>query len=448
MNYYSLTFRNKSGIHYAGQRIYNACAPLTIGQLESCDIQLPCADDLYPQTFCIIIPRQDNNGWQLIPQSDFHCIEINGERTGFAHTLMEGDVISVGETSIQFHTHNDNNYAEGQGIVVAGRQYRKTMVFGWVLAVLAALAIVFGYQTFEKGRKAFTTHDSETITQSVYKIQVRQFMLQCHIPGEEAHTYRTVETYEPDSIPTGTCFFTTDSLCVTARHCVEPWIDYSHWDDDTRFATLPKEVRWAVMAEQSQLEQADTLYRLVTLCQVLDGDSCILEFTSDKCSFNRSRDIITNLGEELLPWRFVYPLFNCMDVELGDFAFLKTTTAGQLEMADNEYLKDISPDGNLAMRIYGFPKKNHGHLMEFQDASLAGLPRKEEGKYVECLRIKVKATNGYSGSPLIEKKDGRLKVIGILSKADCYDESKSTFYFVPINEVSHYNPQKANEQIR
>lgn len=445
MKYYSLTVQSSSGPLRSGERFYNAGSPLTIGQQPSADVQLPCLADVLPQTFCAIVANADDSGWLVVRKSDFYAVRVGDAALDFVAPLKDGDLLTVEGHTFVFNTYDDDRYIAGQGLVreASSRSWRQWLV--WGVSLLLVLIAVIGYQTVSRRINSFTTSDREAVRTSVYKLVVTEYLLQQHTPADADEAYRTVATYDPDSICAGTCFFTLDSLCVTARHCVEPWVDFTAWEDHTTFASLPQEVQWAVMAEQSQLAEADTLYRLVTRCQVLDGDSCIHEFTSDACSFNRSRDIITHIGDEQMPWRIIYPLYQRKDVELGDFAFVKAPLCGALEMASDDYLTAFNPEDDGEVCIAGYPKTIHGHQWEYQRVTHITMPERDDDGFTCCLRLTVSGTGGYSGAPVIVKRRGRMTVIGIFSKIDDFVDSKDAFYAVPANEVSHYNPTKANE---
>lgn len=456
MKYYSLTVQKGAGELRTGERFCNALKPLTIGQQASADIHLPLAEELLPQCFCSIVKTAEGSGWLLIRKSDFYAVMVNDEEIDFICRLNDGDTICAGECTFVFCAHDDDRYVEGQGVVRQNAQWSKGMVLLWFCSLVLVVAALIGYQVYSKNMGNFTSTEKDEIQASVYKIAVKEIILQRHIAGDAAGLYQTVYTYEPDSMSIGTCFFTQDSLCVTARHCVEPWVDYNGWSENSTMSDLPQDIRWVAMAEQSQLEQSDTLYRVVSRCQVLDGDSCIYEFTSDKCNFNRSRDIITHMGNEGVPWRIIYPLYARKNVELGDFAFLKTLRRGTLLLATESYIADLANDDDYVARIYGFPKTNHGNLWEHQDVSQIMVPKsegevspqQEEPSFDKCLQLIVNGTSGFSGAPVIVKKNGSMMVVGIFSKIDDFVDSKNVFYAVPSNEVSQYNPAKANETIQ
>lgn len=445
MKYYGITVKSSKGRLHSGQRLFNASAPLTIGQQPSADILLPCSEELLPQSFCTIVRNAAGSGWMIIRKSDFYRVMLNDEEVHAIANLSDGDVISVEGNTFVFNLFDDDNYVDGQGLLLRSqkRSWKQTAL--WCCSLLLVLVVCMGYPMFSKNQNHFTGKNTALVRSSVYKITVSEIILQQHTEADADGVYHTVDSYALDSLSIGTCFFTHDSLCVTARHCVEPWVDYTDWADDVVMADLPKDVRWAVLAEKSQLEQADTLYRLISRCQVLDEDSCIYEFSSDQFSFNRSHDIIAHIGEEQLPWRIIYPLYSRKDVELGDFAFIKSDRCGDLELATEEYLISMSDEDDSEIRIFGFPKTNHGNIWEYQTVSHLTVPEKEDEGFSKCLQLNVNGTAGYSGAPVIEKKNGKMTVVGIFSKIDDFVDSKNTFYAVPASEVSQYNPATANE---
>ena len=443
MKYYSLTIKNNCGNLHDGECFFNAIKPLTIGQHNSSNIVLPCADDQLPQNFCTIKVTEPGS-WILIKQTDFYPIVVNDKMQDCVCQLYDGDVISLNGVSFVFHTHKDDNYSEAQGIIRNTSRQNQKQILLWCCSLLAVLVISIGYPMLKESRNSFTSSDDNAIRASLCKLEVEEVILQMHTPEDKEGEYIEVDSYLLDNKSVGTCFITTDSLIVTARHCVEPWLDFNNWEDNTTLTDLPQEVYWSIIAERSQLEQADTLYRVVSKCQVITIDSiCIGTFTSDQFSYNRSRDIITHMGTERLPWRVIYPLYHKREVELGDFAFIKTNHRGEMKLATKEYISEIKDKEESEVRVYGFPKKIHGNRCEYQEASLV-LTGSDISK--ECIQLKVNGTTGYSGAPVIEKRDGMMLVVGIFSKIDDFDDSKNTFYAVPANEISQYNPTEANEK--
>ena len=105
----------------------------------------------------------------------------------------------------------------------------------------------------------------------------------------------------------------------------------------------------------------------------------------------------------------------------------------------------FNPEDDGEVRIYGYPKTNHGNLWEYQRVAHLTMPEFNDEGFDRCLQLTVSGTSGYSGAPVIAKRRGQMMVIGIFSKIDDLVDNKETFYAVPANEVSHYNPTKVYE---
>ena len=76
-----------------------------------------------------------------------------------------------------------------------------------------------------------------------------------------AYNKTTGDTLHIDSceyMVSGTAFITDDSLLVTARHCVEPWLNVDSIPaDSSKIESLP--VKWALMAETRNQEEIDSI---------------------------------------------------------------------------------------------------------------------------------------------------------------------------------------------
>lgn len=450
MKYYSLTFRTPCDGHTVGSRLLNAENVIYIGQQESADIRIPCSPSMLPQAFAVIVPNEDGESWRLVKQTDFYEIRVNGTAMNYVHALESGDMIEFEGSQplkLRFMLHDDTSYDVAGNIAFQKRLFSPLgMAVVLVLLVALIVGVVTGKQKYDTYMSDFTKADTTDIKESVYMITVDCIMLQMHAPGYASGVYETVDTTEPNEYTHGTCFFTQDSLCITARHCVEPWITFNWHEYNENTRVLPKEVEWVLKAETSMVNQTDTIYRVVTKCSVLDGDSCIYTFLSSGCSFNRSRDNIFRMGSEGLVWRNCVPFYNRLDMELGDFAFIKADRAGELQLADLDYM-DPWDFRTLKKMIAGFPKLNN---IDFMTKTVGGitLPRlDEQGVPISAMLLSVGVPAGYSGSPVIVKRGGDLYVVGILSKADDFDKDQ-TSYAVPSTEITDYNPEKANEQTR
>lgn len=446
--YYSLTFRAAFGEYKFGNRILNADNPCVIGQRKSSDIVLPITDGILPEQFVVILPNENGNGWRIIRRTDYYDVRINNKSLHYVELLHDGDIISLydeGEYKFIFREHDDTKYDIGNGIQISKTgMSRKAIILWSIMLCFLVLVTSIGVPAIHSYRNDFNEKDIANIDKSVFRINVDSIMLQQCIVDEDFGEYRTVCCIAPDDPSYGTCFFTKDNLCVTARHCVEPWLAYEGWTGDEDLEELPTEVRWAIQAEQGIENQLDTLFRVVALCSVMDGDSCICSFTSDECCIDKSCDEIIHLGEQGLPWRAIFPIYNRMDVELGDYAFVKTSIRGTLELADKDNLKELLSPMQMA-RLTGFPLENT-IKRTMQDAKIMDYAELDgDGRMDQCIRVEVKANEGNSGSPVIVKKYGKIKVVGIMSKKD--DHHDGIFFAVPSIEILNFNPV-ANEEKR
>lgn len=444
MKYYCLTFRTTCGSYSVGSKIFNAENALFIGQQESADIRITCSATMLPQSFAVILPNSSNVSWRLVRQTDFYDVKVNGTIVDYACVLADGDEIElVCDTplKLRFSLHDDAGYEAAHGI-----DYRKKSTYGYIaIAAIFLASLVAGVLAFTHNSDKFSPSDMTDMKQSVYMIRVTNILLQMHSSDMAAGTYETVEVKEPTTASHGTCFYTIDSLCVTARHCIEPWLTYN-WSELQDTTDIPLEVKWSLRAETSVLNQQDTIYRVVSSCEICDADSVIATCSSNDFNFNRSRDEIVRLWDEGYVWRNIYPLFNRKDVELGDFAFMKTDRAGNLNLAVINY-KDPWAYNSVEKKIIGYPKTNQVErsMVEVDNIYMPLLDK--DNNPTTDIKLKVDATEGYSGSPIVIKKNGELRVIGVLSKSDDYDRS-NTFYAVPASEITNYDKERANEQIR
>lgn len=441
--YYSLTFRTPCLDHKFDDRIKNADYPLTIGQKSTADIQLPCPKDLIPETFASILPDASQNCWYIVRGTDYYDIKVNDESLSFATILHDGDIITFDTSDkpvkLLFHVCDDEHYSSDSGITYNKVRITKKSIALYSVLMLALVSLISLIPLYLRHLETFNDDDASIISKSVYQINVESVMLQVHTPDDAEGVYRTIDSRTPDEASYGTCFFTQDSLCVTARHCVEPWLAYEGWTGDENVEELPIEVQWAIRSEQSIEEESDTLYRVVAYCSVMDGDSCIYSFTSDQCKMDRSRDDITHLGPRQLPWRVIFPMFSRRDIELGDFAFVKTSVRGELNLAKSKEMNRLlTPDKNC--RLVGYPKENTIKRTTQDCHVLDGLEYDDAGKPNECIRLEVRGNDGDSGGPVIVKSKGHLYVVGILSKKD--DHHDGIFFAVPSTEITNFTEKR------
>ena len=137
----------------------------------------------------------------------------------------------------------------------------------------------------------------------------------------------------------GTAFLTTDGQLVTARHCIEPWLDFPK--GTTKYIindNTPKPVMMALEAVTNNILHGDSAqWRMVSYCSLRKpeiNDSVLLNVSSEDFIFDNSRDHIVECGdyEHQYFWRSIKVRPHHTDMMLGDIAYLPNAT--KLFLAD------------------------------------------------------------------------------------------------------------------
>lgn len=447
--YYKLTYRSTAFRARRSESVLCGAWPLDIGQTSGCKIRLPEQGGHEPMVFAAILPREEKKGWLLVRRNDFVDIRINGQSMQTAVVLCNGDELVFSdegiETRMTFKVCNDSNYDERSGIVFQrSASSRKT---AWILSLLVVAALSIALFSLLAPRKSLQLRhmDLDSYASSIYRITTDSVFLtrDTLIDGElQSVLIASVALGQPR---VGTCFLTDDGYYVTARHCVEPWIDDEEWDGSSQESTMKPEVLLATRAETNN-RIGEGHYNVYARCTVSQGAvSVILKSTDFK--MNKRRDLVTCMGEPDAPvyWRSIVPMASRRDMELGDFAFCKADgVKGNLSLATDADLVAFDKQADKDIAIMGFPsndnhadetvKIDHGNSqhLEFVSGShsLKG-----------CIQMTAPVNKGNSGGPVLACIDGHVKVIGIVSKAD-NNASQETFWAVPITEVVAMLSQK------
>lgn len=444
-HYYSLrlkgNFVNKSN----GDLIKNATDIITIGESADCDIQLPSLNEQYiPEYYATIVPNADGESWRIIKRSPFIDVNILGHgEFAYACNLNDGDTITFegSNTELVFHTHHDENF--NGSISVTPSQNKQWLYISSLVAILVAFIVL----NFTMSRNTPISLDLEDIKSqlqsSVYMIKVDSI---AHIEKQGNHT-SVVKTIRPqDETIYGTAFLTSDSLLITARHCVEYWLG-EPISLTTRIANLDDDniIRIASLVETFNQEMEDSsTHQLRVYCSVVPHDTPnanpLFQFTSDADSvfFDKSRDGIITLDdfENRYYWRTITPYFNRRDMELGDWIAVKVPHKGNFELADTTTINQINANEPLA--FLGFMENEAGPgLFEAENGVLKLWNKETIGKI--NITHSGNITHGYSGGPVIMQHNGKYFVIGIISKVD--DRNNALKRSVPIQTINISKPQ-------
>lgn len=440
--YYRLTYKSSSDRTRTGDSVINGSRPLNIGDGASSDVRLIDSEQYEPQVYATILPDEDGKGWYIVRRTDCHQVLVNGKEVAIAQSLDSGDRLCFldgkSRTELLFEVFNNGDFDSRIGLVYQKHKSEKfTTATALVLALMAVGAAIYGI--FSSRQKDLSHEDLLPFRQAIYQITTDSLYLMHDSVIDGMCSQVVVEAIELEQASVGTAFLTTDSLFVTARHCIEPWLNDVEWDGVSA-EKMSADVRLAVMAETGNVKAGDEKYSLRSHCVVSRGlerhDFYSTDFTMDK-----SRDLVMQLGTRQEPayWRTILPIAHRRDMELGDIAWVKAsnlTNEGvvSLSLADEEDISSFAKSGNHNIAVLGFPLNDndvddaaviYGHLMDFSDELDVS-----EG----CLRLSASINPGNSGGPVLALTKQGVKVIGIVSKADDR-ATQGLFWAVPVTAL-------------
>ena len=226
----------------------------------------------------------------------------------------------------------------------------------------------------------------------------------------------------------GTGFLLNDGKFVTARHCIEGW-----WYQDGTANTMP--------AQAARVAATNSGYHIkgyyIAVSSLTHNK---FEFTSDDFTMNHSLDKKAQIGTDEsgnpLYWNFTFPVNPDWDRKMWatDWAYTTRTNGkrGNLE-SDSQLSRNLLPMQDLV--VLGFPENlgvNDGEnavepITNSVSTSRRGLAANG------CIMHSRGTDHGNSGGPIFAIKDGKLVVVGIVSRGDV----RSTEYnwAVPISNI-------------
>ena len=440
--YYRLTYIASSNKERLGDFVQNGTKPLNIGQGVSCSVQLPESDMYEPQVYATILQKEDGDGWCLVRRTDCHQVLVNDTEVAVAQMLQSGDRLSFCEGSalaeLKFETFDDGEYDANSGIVYKKHKNNKrffiaTIVLGVLAIGLAVYGGIYYWQT------DIRHSDWNRYRHSIYHVAVDSVYLLCD--------GIVVDSIELAEVAAGTAFLALDgddTLFVTARHCIEPWINDEEWDGVSSKAKMSPEVRLATKAETENRLAGYDKYVLRSHCVISKGFERYDYYSTD-FFMNKSRDMVMRLGttKEAIYWRTIFPIAHRRDMELGDFAYIITAEKPAIDsnkslmtLAEWEDIKKFTKSRNHDIAIIGYPLNDN----DADDVSViygnhTGLAFNDSiKKPVGCLQMSAPINRGNSGGPIVAMIGADIKVIGIVSKADGR-ANQGMFWAVPVTEV-------------
>ncbi len=401
---------------------------LNLGQTPTCDLRLPGYSGFSPEVFATVLPSSDGGEWNLVRRSDFIDMSVGGKRVEIACALHDGDelVFSYGNERLAVLRFEECEGVEG-GVVHGHRKSAQV----WFSTVMGIAAVFIACFALTRNDNLLGHDDMRACEESVFQIVADSVYLVETVGGKET----VLEAAALEKIEKGTCFLTDEGLIVTARHCIEPWINESLSLD------------MALWAETMNRELGEERYSVRSHCIVSCGNER-REFMSSDFRMNRSRDMFISLGDggNTVYMRTIVPIALRRDMELGDFAYVETDMGGGIPLASVEEMKAWEEDERREIVVVGYPlNDNMTDRRNVIEGLCQDLEWKYDGSSLEgCFQVSAGVSHGYSGGPVLARVKGagkdRLMVIGIVSKYDTHAEN-SSFWAVPSLEVLNLRSQ-------
>ena len=430
--YCTLCFMQTDACHRAGERIAASSSVVRIGQQEDCDVRFENRSDYADELFAIVRLCRTGDGWQLIPCSEFEPVTVNGAKIGLVHYLTDGDRIAFGDEGreLLFNVHRDGNVDTASGTIHIAPSPSGKWMAALVLISILLTALLGGavYRTTHAEKRMLAALDR--VKPSVLRICVDSVYF-VEMTSSGATVLRTWSTAENNGhAVSGTAFLTQDSLLITARHCIEPWLndpEIMTIGDPAALQSIP--ARWALEAETyNQLHASDTVYRVVSDCFLEPSGE---RFLSSAFRFDTSRDHIMDMGDyhRDFYWRSLRGRRGNRQMMLGDIASLKIGRAGNIVAAEEKELEEWLYNGSK-LSFLGYPDYETGDIEhsagEVKQSFAAGEMITHDGSGLR---------HGYSGGPVFVVRDGNLYAVGVISVLDGTGGNRA--YSVPISECVH-----------
>ena len=442
--YYSLKLCQNDTYNRRGKRIVCRDSDLVIGQTEFCDLRLPCTPGYEEAELAAIRRSSVGDCWILVRLSRYsgHGVSVNGLPVSTFCRLSDGDIISFEgqKQEIKFQIHRDNGF-DGNGTVVVEKGLSSRMT-----AVLLLLPVIlFGFLlwtfwgiTYKDRIPANVIKD---IRSSVYQLTVDSIKY-VSIDGNDT----TIIGKCPVCI-SGTAFFTEDSLLVTARHCIEPWLNVPEKVLINPLSIKTLYVRWALLAEtHNQFNEDGCEHKVISYCSLFCYDKSktkVMSFRSEDLVMDKSRDLILEIGDayNLYFWRSISSRPNRIDMMLGDIAYMKVDSGviagrkGKIRIAYEEQMIKLSDMNEPYLDCFGFPvSENIGEMhVEHLRSELARKFTISEGVPTSPLYHDRKISEGFSGGPVICGIEGRWYAVSVVSVTDKNNCERA--YSVPLTEI-------------
>ena len=450
--YYSLRFERNDALHKAGEQLINADATLRIGQTDECEVRLPNATQYEDALLAVI--RKDDEGWCLIRVSPYqeHEVRVNGLPVDYVHRLSDGDRLAFCTMAqeLLFTVRSDDHYTSN-GVVLVKKGFPRWLVAALVALPLLLFGALFLFIDNNKSKIQLTEEMIDTACRSVFQIRVDSVELVAIAGGD------TTRMEMCDYEVSGTAFLTADSLLVTARHCIEPWLNTP--DSlllDTAQLSMP--AKWALQAETRRQMEDSVQWHLISHCSILQLDSSslfICNITSDDFHMDTSRDEVIEFGDfdSQYFWRSIVARPRRADMMLGDIAYLRATPQlmaqpmGTIRRSNAEEMRTLLRKPNRPLVILGFPETDNVGAKDpenSKDELRKRMQFDQDGWPETVLAHNGQIGPGFSGGPVLVRDGSDWCVVGVISVTD--KKNRDRTYSVPITEIDRMEKQMTDEQ--
>ena len=447
--YYSIRFMEGNAFHAKDDVLNTSEKVLNIGEYPDCPIRYETSEGYEPEYYATIIKNEDGEGWRIVKRSPFIDVEIAGNGGfGYVYQLKDGDVIGFGDgkMSLQFNLHQEGDYSDS-GIKIVHQSSHRLLYA--MLALVCVVAAGVGYLLYDRWNQSDLHQDVKAFSSSVYLIMADSVQLVKVYAGKEELVRETKDLAYAGEREVGTAFLTTDGKLVTARHCIEFWLNrkinritnVEGLDDDDI-------VKWAIKASTYMYcreEQNDTIMALKTYCSVYQPDSLdsplfVFHSMEPRVHINYAHDIMTMIPDYSgnYYWRSIIPRNNDRVAELGDIAYVDVDEKGIVELADSAMISTISEGTPIV--FLGFPQNGIGdRTLMYEDGHITREVARDGIN--QNLYVKGEINPGFSGGPVMARIGKRIVAVGVTSRVDSISNGVYK-WVVPVSEIAEMNKRE------
>lgn len=440
--HYTLRYEHTDALHKKGECVAALSDAVSIGQQENCKVRFHNSSSYADEVFAIVRPARNGGEWLLVPASGYVRTLVNGSVVELVHYLKDGDRIAFEgeEQELTFNVHFDGSYDVSAGVTrIAAPMSRSLLAALFILPVLL-FSLLFWYLRREMRAEEVRNEMFEPFEKYILQLSVDSVYYECITSDTSYYVDRYSYLNAEGHLISGTAFVSADGRIVTARHCIEPWLNdamLTEVETPDQLTSLPS--RWAIMAETyNQCNENDTIYRVVSVCNLFRGQSGTEPFgtpvLSSSFCFRTDRDDVVMMGDFYHDYyyRSIKETYSTFEMLLDDIAWTHTDSVGGIKMADSTNIEQLL-SGKPRLDFWGYPDyKAKGR--EHAEGRL-----KLPFSLGERIAHNGSLVHGYSGGPVLVFHDGEFYAVGAISRID--NSGGERMYSVPVTELKNDQTQ-------